>query len=70
VMITVFVQIVIGIVNVLLLTPIWLQILHLLVGDVFWILLVLVSAELMLEDSSARVLAGEPNPTSVEKAFV
>jgi heme a synthase len=70
VMITVLVQIVIGIVNVLLLTPIWLQILHLLVGDVFWILLVLVSAELMLEDSSARVLAGEPNPTSVEKAFV
>jgi heme A synthase len=41
-------QLGIGIVNVLLLTPVWLQIVHLLVGDVFWIVLVLASANLLL----------------------
>jgi len=34
--------------NVLLLTPVWLQIMHLFVGDVFWIALVLASANLLL----------------------
>lgn len=43
-------QLSLGILNVLLLTPIWLQILHLLVGDVFWIALVLASADLVLVD--------------------
>ena len=42
------VQLTLGILNVVLLVPIWLQILHLLVGDVFWIALVLASAELLL----------------------
>lgn len=41
-------QVSIGILNVLLLTPIWLQIFHLFVGDVFWIALVLASADLVL----------------------
>ncbi len=41
-------QLSIGILNVLLLTPVWLQILHLLVGDVFWIALVLASADMVL----------------------
>ncbi len=41
-------QLSLGILNVLLLTPIWLQILHLLVGDGFWIALVLASADLVL----------------------
>jgi len=41
-------QLSIGILNVLLLTPVWLQILHLLVGDVFWIALVLASADLLV----------------------
>ena len=49
-------QISLGILNVLLLTPLWLQILHLLVGDVFWITLVLVTADLLLVNAS-------PNPT-------
>ena len=44
-------QLGLGILNVLLLTPIWLQIVHLLVGDVFWIVLVLASADLMLVDA-------------------
>jgi len=42
-------QVGIGMMNVLLLAPVWLQILHLFVADVLWILLVLVSAELVLE---------------------
>jgi heme A synthase len=41
-------QLGLGILNVLLLTPVWLQIVHLLVGDLFWIALVLASAELLL----------------------
>jgi heme A synthase len=41
-------QIGVGLLNVSLLVPIWLQILHLLVADVFWILLVLASADLSL----------------------
>jgi heme A synthase len=40
-------QLILGILNVLLLTPVWLQILHLLVGDVFWITLVLASADML-----------------------
>jgi heme a synthase len=35
--------------NVFLLAPVWLQILHLLVADMIWILLVLASATLVLE---------------------
>jgi cytochrome c oxidase assembly protein subunit 15 len=38
-------QVLVGIVNVVLLAPVWLQILHLLVADVTWILLVLCLAE-------------------------
>jgi cytochrome c oxidase assembly protein subunit 15 len=41
-------QVGLGLLNVLLLTPVWLQILHLFVADVFWILLVLASADLIL----------------------
>ena len=36
-------QVSLGILNVLLLAPIWLQITHLLVGDLFWVVLLLVS---------------------------
>lgn len=52
-----FVQIGIGIINVLLLTPIWLQILHLCVGDLLWIVLVLVSADLLFEPADVPVMA-------------
>src|SRR5580704_2607490 len=44
-----FLQIVIGMINVILLAPVWLQIVHLFVADVLWILLVLMSADLVLE---------------------
>jgi len=35
--------------NVLFLAPVWLQITHLFVADVLWVLLVLASADLVLE---------------------
>jgi len=43
--ITLFVQIALGAVNVVLLAPVWLQMTHLLVAEIFWILLVLASAD-------------------------
>lgn len=44
-----FVQIGIGMMNIVLLVPVWLQILHLLVADLFWIILVLASTEPLLK---------------------
>src|SRR6201997_1682581 len=44
-----FVQVVIGMTNVLFLAPVWIQIAHLFVADALWILLVLASADLVLE---------------------
>jgi len=44
-----FVQVGIGMTNVLVLAPVWMQIVHLFVGDALWILLVLASADLVLE---------------------
>ena len=49
-----FTEIGIGTLNVLLLAPVWLQILHLLVADTIWISLVLASAALVLEHPYAR----------------
>jgi len=49
-----FAQIAIGMLNVLTLAPVWLQILHLLVADMIWISLVLASAALVLENPYAR----------------
>jgi heme a synthase len=49
-----FTEIGIGLLNVLLLAPVWLQILHLLVADTLWISLVLASAALVLEHPYAR----------------
>lgn len=42
------VQIALGVLNILLLAPVWLQITHLLVAEVFWILLVLASSDVLL----------------------
>ena len=49
-----FTEIGIGLLNVFLLAPVWLQILHLLVADTLWISLVLASAALVLEHPYAR----------------
>jgi cytochrome c oxidase assembly protein subunit 15 len=50
-----FTEIGIGLVNVLLLTPAWVQILHLLVADTIWISLVLASAALVFDDPYTRL---------------
>jgi heme a synthase len=58
-------QIALGAINVILLAPIWLQMMHLLVAEMVWILLVLASAELLLVGQlwcpCART---DPGPTS------
>lgn len=46
--ILVFVQVSVGITNVLFLVPDWLQIAHLFIADLLWVLLVLASADLVL----------------------
>jgi cytochrome c oxidase assembly protein subunit 15 len=46
------VQVVIGMANVLFLAAVWLQIAHLFVADVLWVLLVVASADLVLERAS------------------
>ncbi len=43
------VQMALGMVNLLLLAPIWMQMVHLLAGDVLWISLVLLSAQMLSE---------------------
>jgi len=48
--ITLTAQIALGAMNVILLAPIWLQMTHLLVAELVWILLVLASAELLFAD--------------------
>jgi cytochrome c oxidase assembly protein subunit 15 len=47
-----FVQVGVGMTNVLLLAPVWIQIAHLFVADALWILLVLASADLVLEPAT------------------
>lgn len=58
------VQLVAGAVNVVLLAPIWLQLVHLLVSDLLWILLVLFAASAFVQKAasveSASVRSGSP----------
>jgi len=65
IIILLFTQIGIGLLNVLLLAPVWLQILHLLVADTLWISLVLASAALVLEHPYSRSgRVAEPSQSS------
>jgi cytochrome c oxidase assembly protein subunit 15 len=50
-----FTEIGIGLLNVLLVVPVWLQILHLLVAETMWISLVLASATSVLETADSRL---------------
>ena len=49
---TLLAQAALGILNVLLLAPVWLQLTHLLVAEILWILLVLASANLLANSRS------------------
>lgn len=55
------VQIGIGILNIALKAPVWMQVVHLLVADTLWILLVMLSANLMITQPDAQ---REPLPSS------
>jgi heme A synthase len=46
-------QVVAGVVNVVLLAPVWMQLLHLLLADVLWITLVLLGAVVLRRHTSA-----------------
>jgi heme A synthase len=50
-------QIALGLLNVALLAPIWLQLVHLLVADAIWIAFVLLAAEALAEQAPASVAA-------------
>ncbi len=50
----IFVQLVCGAINILLLAPIWMQLVHLLLADVVWILLVLTCAAALARPDPAR----------------
>lgn len=68
-----FVEICIGLLNVLLLAPVWLQILHLLVADTIWISLVLASAAIVFERRSSLSdsnVAGRSHGTATEEVLL
>jgi heme A synthase len=48
----ILVQLMAGFINLVLLAPVWMQILHLLLSDVLWITLVLFSATLLQPDQA------------------
>jgi len=50
---TLLAQVALGILNVLLLAPVWLQITHLMVAEIFWILLVVASADVLVRKQEA-----------------
>ena len=47
---TMLAQVALGVLNVLLLAPVWLQITHLFVAEIFWIMLVLASAQVLVKN--------------------
>jgi heme a synthase len=53
--VTLTAQIALGAMNVILLTPVWLQMTHLLVAELFWILLILASADQLLATQHSGV---------------
>jgi heme A synthase len=61
------IQIAVGILNVYLLAPVWLQLTHLLLADLFWIALVLTAASALAADETAdEPLGRAPLPHAVE----
>jgi heme A synthase len=48
-------QVAAGVSNVLLLAPLWMQIIHLVLADVFWLNLVVLTAEILAQPSAVRI---------------
>ena len=55
-------QLVLGAMNVILLAPVWMQLVHLLVADVLWIAFVLLGATALVADAPAAALDARPAP--------
>jgi heme A synthase len=53
-------QLLIGALNVALLAPIWMQIVHLLLADLVWVVLVLVAATALAQPEGEPAAAAEP----------
>jgi heme A synthase len=51
------IQLAAGLINVLLLAPVWMQLVHLLLADLVWIALVLLGAGALSEDTEAAILS-------------
>jgi len=62
-------QIALGAMNVILLTPVWLQMTHLLVAEIFWILLVLASADQLFANHHSGVPPSRRKSTGVGWSF-
>lgn len=69
-----FIQLGLGFANVLLLAPIWLQIVHLLVADLLWTVLVVASADLVLQPGNVHLHHSDstalPTPRLAVPAFL
>lgn len=62
-------QIAIGAMNVILLAPVWLQMTHLLVAEIFWILLVLASADQLLVTHHSGVLLSRKEGAAANRSL-
>jgi heme a synthase len=62
-------QIALGAMNVILLAPVWLQMTHLLVAEMFWILLVLASADQLIANYRSGVPLSQKASTGVSWSF-
>ncbi len=60
------VQLALGALNVILLAPVWMQMIHLLVADLLWIAFVLLGASVLAVEADARVRAGVRVTRAVE----
>jgi len=67
--VTLMAQIALGAMNVILLAPVWLQMTHLLVAELVWILLVLASAELLFGNQHFSTSLVREEPSDVPWGF-
>jgi heme A synthase len=67
--VTLTAQIALGTMNVILLTPVWLQMAHLLLAEIFWILLVLASADQLFANHHSGLPPSRKRSTGVTWGF-
>jgi len=63
-----FLQLGVGIINLLLLVPVWTQLVHLLMADLVWITLVLLSASALTEDAVSAADVERPQKSALRSA--